>query len=96
MSILVMLKRRHFYLVLCVLSIALWAAPASQSYARGVAEMGVPQMVPDRGTRIIFYCAGGGRSLLAADSLRQMGYESVESMAGGYQAWTQSGYKSAR
>ena len=63
---------------------------------RGVAEMGVPQMVPDRGTRIIFYCAGGGRSLLAADALRQMGYESVESMTGGYQAWTQSGYKSAR
>ncbi len=63
---------------------------------RGVAEMGVPQMVPNRSTRIILYCAGGNRSMLAADNLRQMGYESVESMAGGYQAWTQSGYKTTR
>jgi hypothetical protein len=36
MPILAVLKWRHFYLVLCALSIALWAAPARQSYARGV------------------------------------------------------------
>src|SRR2546425_10836432 len=47
---------------------------------RGVAEMGIPQMVPDPRTRIVCYCAGGNRSALVADNLRQMGYENIESM----------------
>ncbi|MGH9869225.1 MAG: rhodanese-like domain-containing protein [Candidatus Polarisedimenticolia bacterium] len=58
---------------------------------RGVAEMGVPQAVPDRSARVILYCAGGNRSALAADSLRQMGYEKAESLAGGFQGWVRSG-----
>jgi len=63
---------------------------------RGVAEMGVPQRLPDRSQRIICYCGGGNRSALAADNLRQMGYERIESMAGGFRAWVQSGQKVAR
>lgn len=66
------------------------------SIPRGVAEMGVPQMIPDSKTRIIFYCAGGNRSAMVADNLRQMGYENVESMAGGFQSWMRSGYKVER
>lgn len=58
---------------------------------RGVAEMGVPQAVSDRAARILCYCAAGNRSALAADSLRQMGYENVESLNGGFQAWVRSG-----
>ena len=63
---------------------------------RGVAEMGIPQMIPDARSRIICYCAGGGRSALVADNLRQMGYENVESMTGGFQAWARAGGKVVR
>ena len=63
---------------------------------RGVAEMGIPRLVPDPGTRIICYCAGGGRSALVADNLRQMGYTNVSSLAGGFQAWARSGGKITR
>ena len=63
---------------------------------RGVAEMGIPQMVPDPRTRIVCYCAGGNRSAMVADNLRQMGYENIESMIGGFQAWVRSGGKIAR
>lgn len=63
---------------------------------RGVAEMGIPRLVPDPGTRIICYCGGGGRSALVADNLRQMGYTNVESLAGGFQAWARSGGKVIR
>ena len=62
---------------------------------RGVAEMGIPQMIPDPKTRIICYCAGGNRSALVADNLRQMGYENIESLIGGFQAWARSGGKVA-
>ncbi|MFQ5701182.1 MAG: rhodanese-like domain-containing protein [Acidobacteriota bacterium] len=57
---------------------------------RGVAEMGIPRRVPDPRTRILCYCSGGNRSALVADNLRQMGYENIESLSGGFQAWTQS------
>lgn len=63
---------------------------------RGVAEMGVPQMIPDLSTRILCYCAGGNRSALAADNLCQMGYEGIESLTGGFAAWRQAGLPVAR
>lgn len=58
---------------------------------RGVAEMAVPRFVPDSRRRIICYCAGGNRSALVADNLGRMGYENVESLAGGFQAWARAG-----
>ncbi len=36
---------------------------------------------------IVIYCARGNRSALAADTLQQMGYENVSSMADGFGAW---------
>jgi rhodanese-related sulfurtransferase len=63
---------------------------------RGIAEMGIPQMIPDAHTRIICYCAGGNRSALVADNLKMMGYENIESMIGGFQAWARSGGKVVR
>lgn len=40
---------------------------------------------------ILLYCGTGGRSALAAESLAQLGYKNVKSMAGGIVAWTQAG-----
>ena len=37
--------------------------------------------------RMVLYCRTGGRSALAADSLRQLGFTDVCSLAGGFEAW---------
>ncbi len=39
------------------------------------------------GKKIIFYCASGGRSALAADTAQKMGLEKVEHLGGGFKAW---------
>jgi molybdopterin/thiamine biosynthesis adenylyltransferase/rhodanese-related sulfurtransferase len=62
------------------------------SLPRGFLEIRVEELVPDKARPIIAYCAGGTRSLLAAKQLRDMGYDSVISMAGGYSAWKAAGY----
>ena len=40
---------------------------------------------------LLLYCLTGGRSALAADSLGQLGFEDVRSLAGGLQAWRNAG-----
>jgi rhodanese-related sulfurtransferase len=44
-----------------------------------------------RGAEVVIYCASGNRSALAADTLRQMGYEKVSSLAGGFRGWAEAG-----
>ena len=63
------------------------------SLPRGFLEIKVESAVPDKNTPIIAYCAGGVRSLLAAKIMKEMGYQNVSSMAGGYTAWKNAGYK---
>lgn len=41
--------------------------------------------------RVILYCASGGRSALAADTLQRMGYRRVAHLDGGLQAWKEDG-----
>jgi adenylyltransferase/sulfurtransferase len=60
---------------------------------RGFLEIKVESAIPDKNTPIIAYCAGGVRSLLAAKVMREMGYQNVTSMAGGYGAWKNGGFK---
>jgi adenylyltransferase/sulfurtransferase len=63
----------------------------SISLPRGFLEMRVEEAVPDKSAPIIAYCAGGVRSLIAARTLKEMGYENVASMSGGYTAWKNAG-----
>jgi adenylyltransferase/sulfurtransferase len=63
------------------------------SLPRGFLEIKVESTVPDKSTPIIAYCAGGVRSLLAAKAMKEMGYQNVISMSGGYTAWKTAGYK---
>jgi rhodanese-related sulfurtransferase len=63
------------------------------SLPRGFLEIKVESTVPDKSTPIVAYCAGGVRSLLAAKAMKEMGYQNVISMAGGYSAWKTVGYK---
>jgi sulfur-carrier protein adenylyltransferase/sulfurtransferase len=62
------------------------------SLPRGFLEIRVEQEVPDKSRPVIAYCAGGTRSLLAARQLKDMGYQNVISMSGGYSAWKGAGY----
>ena len=45
----------------------------------------------DKSKRIILHCASGGRSALAASTLKQMGYENVAHLDGGLKAWKEAG-----
>ena len=59
---------------------------------RGFLEVRVETVLTDKDTPIIVYCAGGVRSALGAQSLGQLGYRNVVSMAGGMRAWRTQGF----
>ena len=61
------------------------------SLPRGFLEIRVEDTIRDRSKPVVAYCAGGTRSLIAARTLREMGYENVVSMSGGFQAWKNAG-----
>jgi rhodanese-related sulfurtransferase len=44
----------------------------------------------DENKRIILHCSAGGRSALAAQTLKQMGYSNVAHMDGGMEAWKEN------
>ncbi len=66
--------------------------PKSMLAPRGVLEMVVEQSIKDPKKQLILHCAGGGRSAVAALSLKKMGYERVASMEGGFDGWVRAGY----
>jgi rhodanese-related sulfurtransferase len=59
--------------------------------SKGIIERDVEKEVPDKSKTLVLYCGGGFRSALAADALRQMGYENAISLDGGWRAWNQAG-----
>jgi rhodanese-related sulfurtransferase len=44
-----------------------------------------------RDLKIVLYCKTSGRAALAANSLQEMGYLNVQSIAGGFDAWVGAG-----
>src|SRR5262249_38205944 len=58
---------------------------------RGFLESQVESKVPDHDAAIVVYCAGGTRSAFAAETLGQLGYGDVVSMAGGFNKWKDEG-----
>ena len=50
----------------------------------------------DPARRVILHCASGGRSALAAMTLRQLGYTNVAHLDGGFRAWVEAGKAVAR
>ena len=58
-----------------------YADPTSAYYA--------PEFDPGR--RTILYCASGGRSALAVETLQFLGYERVAHLDGGLKAWRNAG-----
>ncbi|MEO6496725.1 MAG: molybdopterin-synthase adenylyltransferase MoeB [Solirubrobacteraceae bacterium] len=72
---------------------ALGHLPGARLVTRSHLESRIEGVVPDRSQRVILYCASGNRSALAAKTMMdELGYESVESMTGGYTLWKDRGY----
>jgi rhodanese-related sulfurtransferase len=59
--------------------------------SRGVLEMRVPDVIPDKSAPVVCYCGGGNRGALAADTLQKMGYRNVVSIAGGLTGYLAGG-----
>jgi rhodanese-related sulfurtransferase len=71
-----------------------WArghVPGAVHAGKGVIERDAETLFPDLDAPLMLYCGGGYRSALAADALGRMGYTAVESMDGGFRAWTDAG-----
>ena len=58
--------------------------------SRGMLEMRVGEVVPDKNAQVVCYCAGGNRGALATDTLVKMGYRNAVSIAGGLRAYEAS------
>ena len=58
---------------------------------RGFLELRIEDAVPETDQALLVMCAGGVRSLFAAETLRQLGYRNVKSVAGGFNRWKNNG-----
>jgi rhodanese-related sulfurtransferase len=71
--------------------------PGAVHAPRGMLEFYADPSLPyhkpefDKNKRIILHCASGGRSALAASTLKQMGYTNVAHLDGGFKAWKEAG-----
>jgi molybdopterin/thiamine biosynthesis adenylyltransferase/rhodanese-related sulfurtransferase len=65
--------------------------PNAVHISKSYVEQQIENAIPDRDTPVVLYCAGGVRSLFAAQTLEQLGYTNVASMKGGFQAWKSAG-----
>jgi len=69
---------------------------AASNISRGFLEFRIGTVASDPRTPIVLYCQTGLRSMLAAKSLYELGYENVVNLQGGYQKWAQSGLPTVR
>lgn len=67
--------------------------PGAVNIPRGMLEFKL-SATPEydaRDLQLVVYCKTSGRGALAAQSLKQMGYHNVASIAGGFDAWVEAG-----
>src|SRR6266540_1578852 len=65
--------------------------PGAAFVPKSYLEQWAEDRLPNKEKTTILYCAGGVRSVMAADVLRQLGYRDVISMSGGFNRWKDSG-----
>jgi len=65
--------------------------PGATHIYKSYIEQQIEGVAPDRDQPLVLYCAGGVRSLFAAQTLAGMGYTNVASMSGGFQGWKTAG-----
>lgn len=67
--------------------------PGAIHISRGLLEFKLsndPDLAP-RNLKIVLYCKNSGRAALASKALHEMGYLHVQSIAGGFEAWSEVG-----
>ena len=69
--------------------------PGAINVPRGVLEfrVGDHPALTDQEAKILLYCKNGGRSTLAAYTLKRMGFTNVKMLTGGFDGWTGSVHK---
>src|ERR1700729_1454522 len=74
-----------------------WATghiPGARHVPKSHLESRIEGVAPDKAQHVVLYCASGQRSAWAARTLvEDLGYESVESMTGGFTLWKDRGYE---
>ncbi len=71
--------------------------PGATHVSRGMLEFRIDPASPQHNSvfasnkRLVFYCAGGGRSALSAQTAKMMGLPNVAHVRGGFKAWKQAG-----
>jgi len=59
----------------------------AQFLSKGWIEAKIHTVAPNQDSTMVLYCGGGHRSILAAKNLKDMGYNNIFSMTGGYKQW---------
>src|SRR5207245_722905 len=65
--------------------------PGAVFIPRGHLESQAETKLVNRDQPVVVYCAGGNRSAFAAETLQQLGFTDVVSMAGGFGRWKNEG-----
>lgn len=71
--------------------IAQGSPPGAFRLGRGFLELRVEDAIKDKAATVLVTCAGGVRSLFAAEALTLLGYTDVRSIKGGFDAWKNAG-----
>lgn len=70
--------------------------PGAVHVNRGMLEFVLDPTLPyhnpvfSSGKKVLFYCASGGRSALAADTAQNMGLDRVSHLSGGFKGWKEA------
>jgi rhodanese-related sulfurtransferase len=67
--------------------------PGAIHMSRGMLEfkLSANPALSARDLKIVLYCKTSGRAALAAKALQEMGYQNVQSISGGFDAWVEAG-----
>ena len=66
--------------------------PGAVHIPRGHLESRIERLAPDGARPVVVYCSQGNRSVFAAKTLEELGYEDVVSLAGGFTDWKRNGF----
>jgi molybdopterin/thiamine biosynthesis adenylyltransferase/rhodanese-related sulfurtransferase len=66
--------------------------PGAIVVPRSFLESQIEEMIPDKNAPVLLYCGGGSRSVLAAETLLDLGYQRVESADPGFVRWKELGF----
>ncbi|MEN8303181.1 MAG: rhodanese-like domain-containing protein [Campylobacterota bacterium] len=59
---------------------------------RGYVEYKAEYAIPDKNTKVVVVCCSGRRAVLAAKTMKSLGYTDVSYLQGGVNEWLLSGY----